>query len=236
MIERELKFAIDPQDLPAVRRAVAAMAQGRSGRSTLVSTYFDTPDRALNKGRMALRVRKQGRRFVQTVKADDDGGDITARGQWEDAIGRPDPDLAAPQSGARLQQVVNGSALNPLFTTTVRRTVAILAPLPTTLIEAAIDEGEIRAADGTVSEPIAELELELKIGEPAALYDTALRFLDIAPLRLEPRSKAERGYRLTAKRKPRSPVVHARPVSFAADGTVEAVLQEVGRRSIVDVV
>jgi CHAD domain-containing protein len=64
----------------------------------------------------------------------------------------------------------------------------------------------------------------------------ALRFLDIAPLRLEPRSKAERGYRLTAKRKPRPPVVHARPVSFAADGTVEAVLQEVGRRSIVDVV
>jgi len=234
--ERELKFAFDAQDLPALRRAVAAAAEGRPARSTLVSTYFDTPDRALNKGRMALRVRKQGRGFVQTVKAEDSGGDITARGEWEDAIGRPDPDLAAPQSGARLQQVVNGSALNPLFTTTVRRTVAKLTPLPTTLIEVAIDEGEIRAADGSRSEPIAELELELKSGEPAALYDMALRFLEMAPLRLETRSKADRGYRLIAKRKPRPPVVHARPVRFSADATVEAVLQEVGRRSIVDVV
>jgi triphosphatase len=236
MIERELKFAIDPQDLPAVRRAVAAAAQGRPARSTLVSTYFDTPDRALNKGRMALRVRKQGRRFVQTVKADDNGGDIAARGQWEDAIARPDPDLTAPQSGARLQQVVNGSVLKPLFTTTVRRTVATLAPLPTTLIELAIDEGEIRTVDATVTEPIAELELELKSGEVGALYDMALRFLEVAPLRLETQSKADRGYRLIAKRKPRPPVVHARPIRFAADGTVDAVLQEVGRRCIVDVV
>jgi inorganic triphosphatase YgiF len=235
MIERELKFAVDPQDLPALKRAVAAGAQGRPGRSTLVSTYFDTPDRALNKGKMALRVRKHGRRFVQTVKAEM-GGDIAARGEWEDAVGRSDPDLAAPQSGARLQKVLNGAALEPLFTTTVKRTVASLAPLPTTLIEAAIDEGEIRANDGTISEPIAELELELKSGESAALYDMALRLLDVVPLRIETQSKAERGYRLLARGKARPPVVHARPVRFPADGTVETVLQEVGRRCLFDLV
>src|SRR5581483_2236826 len=165
---------------------------------TLVSTYFDTPDRALNRGKMALRVRKRGRRFVQTVKAEA-GDDIAARGEWEDAIAEPDPDLAAPQSGARLQQILNGAALEPLFTTTVRRTMARLAPLPGTLIEVAIDEGEIRAGDGAISEPIAELELELKSGESAALYDMALRFLEVAPLRIETQSKAERGYRLLAR-------------------------------------
>jgi inorganic triphosphatase YgiF len=235
MIERELKFAVNPRDVPALKRAVASAAQGRPARSTLVSTYFDTPDRALNKGKMALRVRKRGRRFVQTVKAEL-GGDIAARGEWEDAIPQSDPDLEAPQSGARLQQAVNGAALEPLFTTTVRRTLARLAPLPTTLIEAAIDEGEIRASDGGTSEPIAELELELKSGESAALYDMALRFLDVVPLRIETQSKAERGYRLVARRKARPPVVHARPVRFPADGTVETVLQEVGRRSLFDLV
>jgi triphosphatase len=235
VIERELKFTIDPRDVAALKRAVAAAAEGRPARSTLVSTYFDTPDRALNKGKMALRVRKRGRRFVQTVKAEP-GGDIAARGEWEDAIERPDPDLAAPQSGTRLQQVVNGAALEPLFTTTVKRTLARLVPLPTTLIEAAIDEGEIRANAGGTSEPIAELELELKSGESAALYDMALRFLDVAPLRIETQSKAERGYRLVARRKARPPAVPARPVRFPADGTVETVLQEVGRRCLFDVV
>ena len=234
MIELELKFAVDPRDLPALKRAVAAAAQGRPARSTLVSTYFDTPDRALNKGKIALRVRKRGRRFVQTVKSEL-GGDIAARGEWEDAIARPDPDLAAPQSGTRLQPVVNGAALEPLFTTTVKRTMARLAPLPTTLIEAAIDEGDIRANDGRASEPIAEFELELKTGESAALYDMALRFLEVVPLRMEMQSKAERGYRLVARRKARPAVVHARPVPFPADAAVETVLQEVGRRSLFDV-
>jgi inorganic triphosphatase YgiF len=235
MIERELKFAVDARDLPALKRAVAAAAQDRPARSTLVSTYFDTPDRALNNGKMALRVRKHGRRFVQTVKAEM-GSDIAARGEWEDAIARPDPDLSAPQSGTRLQKVVHGAALEPLFTTTVKRTVARLAPLPTTLIEAAIDEGEIRADDGATSEPIAELELELKSGESAALYDMALRLLEVAPLRIETQSKAERGYRLVAGGKARPPVVHARPVRFPADATVETVLQEVGRRCLFDLV
>jgi triphosphatase len=42
---------------------------------------------------------------------------------------------------------------------------------------------------------LSEVELELKSGDPAAIYDVALRLLDVAPLRIETRSKAERGYR-----------------------------------------
>ena len=47
-----------------------------------------------------------------------------------------------------------------------------------------------------MSGPICELELELKSGEPRRLFELALALLEIAPIELEPVSKAEQGYRL----------------------------------------
>ncbi|MGO8916479.1 MAG: CHAD domain-containing protein [Stellaceae bacterium] len=236
VIEQELKFAVDPGDLAKIKRALAMAAKQRPSRSTLVSTYFDTADGALQKERMTLRVRKQGRRFLQTVKSEAAHSDLAVRAEWEDPIRQGMPDVTAAETGARVQQAVGTAGLKPLFTTTVKRSIVALRPLPTTLIEVAIDEGEIRAAEGTASQPISELELELRSGEPAALYDVALRLLDAAPLRIEAQSKAQRGYRLVARRKKPPPVVRALPFKFAADATVERVLQEIGRRCLLYVV
>ncbi len=76
-----------------------------------------------------------------------------------------------------------------------------LAPAPGTRIEAAIDRGNIRAAEHERTVPIREIELGgLKDGPATAASTTSRsKLLDIAPLRLETRSKAERGYRLAAK-------------------------------------
>ncbi|MDB5439486.1 MAG: adenylate cyclase, partial [Caulobacteraceae bacterium] len=57
-----------------------------------------------------------------------------------------------------------------------------------------VDRGVVEA--GPLSEPINELELELKAGDPAALYDLARALFKLAPIRLSLTSKSERGYRL----------------------------------------
>jgi inorganic triphosphatase YgiF len=166
---------------------------------------------------------------LQTVKEGDlASGDLLSRGEWEDAVaeGRPDPDAA--QSGARLPE---GAAadLRPFFVTEVTRTVFAIEPLPRAAIEAAVDEGEIRAADKERAEPISEVELELKRGDAAALYDLAVQLLEVAPLRIETRSKSERGYHLVACGDAAPRAVHAEPVILDPDMTVEAALQNIGR-------
>jgi inorganic triphosphatase YgiF len=63
-------------------------------KSDLTSTYYDTPDLALNRKLPTLRVRKQGRKFLQTVKAGDLAGpDLLARREWEDRIPSRWPDI-----------------------------------------------------------------------------------------------------------------------------------------------
>ncbi len=206
------------------------MAMARvSAQERLISTYYDTPYSALKQRGLTLRVRDQGGHFVQTVKEGDlASGDLLSRGEWEDAVAesRPDPDAA--QSGSRLPE---GAAadLRPFFVTEVSRTIFTIEPLPGTVIEAAVDEGEIRAVASDRAEPISEVELELKGGDAAALYDLAAQLLEAAPLRIETRSKSERGYHLVENSGTAPPAVHAQPVILDPDMTVEAALQKIGR-------
>jgi triphosphatase len=176
-----------------------------------------------------LRVREQGGRFIQTVKKGDlaTGSDLLRRGEWEDELAENRPDPHASQSGGHLPDGVAGN-LQPLFATDVTRTTVAIEPVPATRIEAATDEGEIRTASGDGTEPISEIELELRSGDAAALYDVAMRLLEVAPIRIEPRSKSERGYRL-GEGAAAPPAVHAEAVVLDPTMTVEAALQEIGR-------
>ena len=175
------------------------MAGGRPAvRSELVTTYYDTDDRALAERGLVLRVRQCDGSFVQAVKSAGVAGESPlARGEWEDAITGPLPDATAARTGPFLTPDIDGR-LAPLFASEVARDTVDLAPLPDTRIEVAIDRGRIVAPGNDRSERISEIEFELKSGEVASLYDTALRLLEIAPLRIEQRSKGERGYRLAA--------------------------------------
>ncbi|HEV8311781.1 MAG TPA: CYTH domain-containing protein, partial [Burkholderiaceae bacterium] len=66
MFEVELKFQVPEGALPGVRRA---LMRGRTQRQRLQAHYHDTADRALARAGMALRLRKEGRAWVQTLKA-----------------------------------------------------------------------------------------------------------------------------------------------------------------------
>jgi inorganic triphosphatase YgiF len=232
MSEIELKLAVASGDLAKAREILSGRGGRASAPVTLTSTYYDTAEGELHRQHLLLRVRKEGRQFVQTVKREAVGDtDLLARGEWEDAIDGERPDRTAPRSGAVLQKAAVVGELNPLFKTVVRRSTILLEPGADTRVEAALDEGEIRAADGAAVEPISEIELELKSGSPAVLYDMALRLVDAMPLRIETRSKGQRGYRLIDQQWT-YPVVGWRRLRLAADMTVDAVLQGMGRRCL----
>jgi triphosphatase len=217
-----------------LKRVLLAMPTVKSEvRLKFVSTYYDTPTLALHRERTSLRVRKQGREFVQTVKAENPTqADVLERKEWEDHIPSKHPVLDAPKTGKRLPDIVRDDELRPVFTTTVTRTVIEISPDSSARIEAAIDEGEIRTSKGDAVAPISEIELELKKGDPRVIFDVALLLLEVAPIRIETRSKAERGYRLLGTDGPMPQAVHVGPIALDPPMSVEAALERIGRRCL----
>ncbi len=195
--EIELKFAIRPADLRRLIRH--PMLVGRKAkRQALVSTYFDTPDLALHRRSLTLRVRKIGRRYVQTVKADDGlsiGG--LNRPEWETPLAGSLPSLADPLLEKAVGKL-DESQLVPVFTSRVQRTTRIIQRGDDTVIEVAYDKGQIETASASGAVPVSELECELKAGSLATLFEVACALSERVPLRLEARSKSARGYALVA--------------------------------------
>jgi len=229
--EIELKLLADPAQFARFAEApvIAAHARSRGRVRHLTSVYCDTADGALERSGMTFRLRKIGRRFVQTVKcmpAPDDGP--LSRPEWEIPVAGPEPDLPAllPLLPAEVQAVLAAAPLQPVFTTKVRRHARRLV-LPTAEVEIAFDQGTLQAGDRTA--PIGEIELELKTGQATALYDLALRLADLAPLRPSLQSKAERGFSLAFDRPPaaqKTPRV-AVPAAASLDDALLAILRAI---------
>lgn len=194
-VEVELKLEYDPADRD---RLVASPLLGAAGREPkrLVATYFDTPDLQLDKAGYALRIRKDGRRRTQTVKASSSrAAGLFVRGEWERPMKGDHPILDA--RAGPLGELIDAPTLAniaPIFVTDVERRCGPVEWPDATLIEYAIDSGEVRA--GARSMPLSELELELKRGAPQALFDLARALNEEVPLRLGVRSKSSRGYAL----------------------------------------
>jgi len=189
-IERELKFRLPAG---AAVRAARMLALGPPRR--LVSVYFDTPDEALRRARLALRLRRAGQRWLQALKSD---VSPLARGEWETEAPRERLDLAGlPLAEIRAATGVELAKLAPRlkarFETRFARQQAELSFGGAT-IEAALDRGALVA--GARRAPILELELELKSGEPEALLRYAQTLVGPLQLQLALESKAERGYQL----------------------------------------
>jgi inorganic triphosphatase YgiF len=195
-VEVELKLLIPRNAVARLLRHPALAKGGRAVCSRLHSIYYDTPALDLQRHGQTLRVRREGRRWVQTIK--DEGevrGGLHRRAELEMAIDGPAPRFAEPSglSGVLASPRVRAQ-LRPLFTTDFQRTRRLLQPQPGVRIEASVDRGFIRS--GTRRAEVSELELELKAGAPHHLYDLAVRVAEAVPLAISDRSKAERGYAL----------------------------------------
>lgn len=192
--EVELKLAFEPADAPLLA-AHPALAAAPQEEHRLVSVYFDTPDGALHVAGVYLRVREVGGRYIETVKTAKGKTALIERLEWEREIAGRDPDLDAAE-GTPLQPLLTPelrAALRPVFETRIHRQVFHVGRNGTE-IEVAIDRGEI--ASGSAAREISELELELKHGETRELFRLARVLAETVPLRLELKTKAERGYEL----------------------------------------
>lgn len=208
MTEIELKLSLDRALAPRLRRH-ALLAGVKPVAQRVRSTYLDTPEWDLVGRGIAFRVRRMGNKWVQTLKAEADSvGALTRRAEWEMDLprGRHDPGRLPPEALARLEGV-DLARIGPAFVTDFRRAVWQVKRDGAEM-EVALDLGEIRA--GARTQPLAELEIELKSGPPRALFDLALALLEQVPMGVEPRSKAARGYVLAGAVVP-TPVKAAMP-------------------------
>jgi len=228
--EIELKLLIAPADIPGLLRHPLLKALCQPGPKTrkLTSIYFDTDDFVLRNQAIALRVRRSGRQWIQTIKG---GGSVQAglhqRDEWEAPVARDTPDFGKITDPSLTQLFATEDLrqrLHPVFVTEFKRTVWLLQTEAGDEVEMALDQGEIRAGQKIAA--ICEVELELKAGNPAALYELALALHQAAPLRAENASKAERGYALCAPRDEQLPLKATMP-DVTREMTVDAAFRSI---------
>ncbi|WP_454723259.1 MULTISPECIES: CYTH domain-containing protein [Cupriavidus] len=205
--EIELKLAVPDGAMPALAAWLDAHGEAR-GEHTLLNVYLDTPARDLARARAALRLRRRGAQWLQTLKtAGRSEAGLAARHEWETGIAAEAIELDAFPPEARQLLAPLAAALAPVFRTDFTRR-AWLIEQDGVRIEAALDVGEITVPGTGARDTIHELELEWLPGAAqegqgpaqadaeAALRALARRLQNVAPLRASDQSKAARGYRL----------------------------------------
>ncbi|MBR0690654.1 CHAD domain-containing protein [Bradyrhizobium manausense] len=206
--EIELKLLVAADRLADFGNApvIVATARNKGSRKHLRAVYYDTPKRALQRNGLNFRVRQSGSRFTQTVKTES-GNDPLRRGEWEASVPSMTPDvaLALPFLPEKLRADLARRPLEAVFSTDIRRHQRIV-DLPSGSVEIAFDQGHLTAGDRSLQ--VSEIELELKAGNPSAIWELALRLAEHGPARPSIRSKSARGFELAsgvppAVRKPR---------------------------------
>jgi triphosphatase len=229
MKEIEIKLQLGPGHWQAVQRWVLGPGKESPSGSPigLQARYFDTPERTLARAGLALRMRREGQAWVQTLKGD--LGDGLSRAEHEVHLGAqaaspPALDvgrhahlplgqrllgLLAPQGGV--------AALQCTYQTDIERLSRRLR-LRAGVVELALDAGRIEA--GGAVWPVGELEIESVCGRPQAVLNLAHLVMRRWGLWIDTRSKAERGDLLARGLRHSPPMAVApqasRPAAFRA--------------------
>lgn len=187
-IEYELKFAAKPQILEAVRKDLGGVWKEFAMRTT----YYDTAEGALSARKWTLRRRLENGVSVCTLKTPAE----TGRREFEvncEAIENGVAELCKLGAPAELLSLT-ADGIVPVcgagFSRFARR-----IELPGGAVEVALDHGELFGGEKT--QPLCELEVELKAGEPALARDFALFLAAKYGLRPEKKSKFKRALALT---------------------------------------
>ena len=238
--EVELKLRVPRDAVSSLLRhpALKPARRGRTRTRRLVSTYFDTADLRLAQAGLGLRLRRDGRRWIQTLKGPAGtatGGALAARPEyeWTLAGGRSMPPVdpvrlaTTPWRGKLLKAIRKG--ISPVFTTDFKRTTVPLALAGDTRALLAVDIGEIRVPK-RAQEHISEVEIELQSGDVTHLFALARMLADDLPLALEPRSKAARGVQLRSAEQPHP--VRAEDVDLSARPTAATALAAFVRAAV----
>lgn len=194
MIEVELKLGVPESSRAGLLRALFQRA--KHSVITLRARYFDTADGRLEGQQAALRVRQEQDRWIQTFKAIDRG---LGRVEISHEVAGPALELERFKDTPAwsVLQHIDAEKLICLYETDIERLQRRVRHQGA-LLELAMDQGEIRS--GALSLPVRELEIEQIHGPVESLLHLARHLIDRHALMIDPRSKAERGARLTACR------------------------------------
>lgn len=210
MKEIELKFLVPVAKLDAIKRQTHIKS---SMTENLAAHYFDTPDQILAKNSIALRIRKEGDDWVQTIKAKGDGLASRIEHNYkldtqltnqQIAQNQLKPDLTI-YIDTPVEKILKKFDINKLnnhltcqYITDVDRTTRQIKK-QWQAIEVAFDTGKvIHGTDNTQAQPLQEIELELLRGQEAFLFETAKTWCKRYKLNLSTITKAERGNLLLA--------------------------------------
>lgn len=239
MKEIELRFQVGPEALDAVGRWVRGSGDAQVHEERLQAVYFDTEARDLAQRGFALRLRREGEVWVQTLKGAAPDG--MSRLEHNVTLGRETPSLEvsrhadhpAGQALQRLLATLPPDALQALFRTDIQRqTRALQTPHGT--VELAFDQGALLAGEGAQERraPVSELEIELKEGHARAVLETAREWaIEHFGLTLELRTKALRGD-LLARGQRCAPVATARGVRWSASQSRDEALRQLLTASV----
>ncbi len=233
MKEIELRFQVPPAQWEAVHRWVHGEDEAAgldAHRERLRASYFDTPERHLARAGYALRLRLEGDTWVQTLKgaAPDGMTRLEHNVPVEDAAAASVPvlDLArhadhpAGQGLMALLERLGQPTLLALFRTDIERLSRAFAT-PYGEVELALDQGALLAGEFPHERrtPVAELEIELKQGDPRAVLEVAREWaIGQFGLTLELRTKALRGD-LLARGEAAAPAQASAPAMWRAGQT-----------------
>ena len=218
-IEIELKFLVPASSRAALAAELAV--RGTARRVSLIDAYFDTPDRHLARAGLAWRMRREGGRWVQGLKAARAG----ALERFEHEVVRPDasPDPQAHAGTPLGQQLIelldkagaSGQDAGLRFQVQQRR---LLRRVRTrgAVVDIALDEGRLTA--GAEVQKFREIEFELVSGSPLAMLGLVERWRQRFGLVYDPRNKAERGHHLAAG-SPQPPLRKAKSPRYDPDAS-----------------
>ncbi len=230
-VERELKFLADRATLKSA--LAAPFLGGETGAPTwrkLRSVYFDDDDGDLSRAEVALRLRRSEDGWVIGLKraASGDRGAFE-REEIEAAApsGAPDLSLFEDAVAREVTDLTNGKPLAPRFGSDIHRATRTIEAAGAS-IEVAFDEGHLFAGDKRAA--TAEIELELKSGAEAALFDLGLELVEAFPVRLGVASKAARAHALMTGEAPQP--VYAEDPMLRPDMRVEAAIAAVMRNCL----
>lgn len=237
--EIELKLALptaDPSRLAQRLASVPALKRHKATKEHLHSVYYDTPEQGLRQQRTALRIRRIGSAnsvnptWIQTLKTGGrDDSALSQRGEWESPV--PDASLSFGALKETPWSAIDPDgtlflSLAPCFVTRFERTAWQVRQRDSSVVEVALDIGQIEAS-GKVT-PLCELELELKSGPRAGLFNLAHKIACSMAVLPSSMSKAERGFALAqdALNRPRHAQTQALEPKQPLPLTAQRVLRE----------
>ncbi len=170
------------------------------------AVYYDDDSRSLAAGRIGYRVRKEGTEYISTLKwsAEKETAGFSRRLEYNLPAEDETPDLEAflpllraetfPEAAELEETLQSCGILKPLFISDCVRRLAEIR-FGETLIELSCDTGALSA--GEKSEPVCELECELKDGREEDLKAFGAKLVKRFALQPLNDSKLKRGLRLS---------------------------------------